>query len=57
MDQNPYQSKDLSILKYSVPEFIRNNLELMSLIKKIDDRTENKNSGSFTIHLKSKNKL
>ena len=57
VDQNPYQSKDLSILKYSVPEFIRNNLELMSLIKKIDDRTENKNSGSFTIHLKSKNKL
>ena len=57
VDQNPYQSKDLSILKYSVPEFIRNNLELMSLIKKIDDRTENKNSGSFIIHLKSKNKL
>ena len=57
VDQNPYQSKDLSILKYSVPEFIINNLELMSLIKKIDDRTENKNSGSFTIHLKSKNKL
>ena len=57
VDQNPYQSKDLSILKYSVPEFIRNNLELMSLIKKIDDQTENKNSGSFTIHLRSKNKL
>ena len=57
VDQNPYQSKDLSILKYSVPEFIRNNLELMSLIKKIDDQTENKNSGFFTIYLKSKNKL
>ena len=57
VDQNPYQSKDLSILKYSVPEFIRNNLELMSLIKNIDDQTENKNSGSFKIHLKSKNKL
>ena len=51
VDQNPYQSKDLSILKYSVPEFIRNNLELMSLIKNIDDQTENKNSGSFIIHL------
>ena len=57
VDQNPYQSKDLSILKYSVPEFIRNNLELMSLIKNIDDQTKNKNSGSFIIHLKSKNKL
>ena len=52
VDQNPYQSKDLSILKYSVPEFIRNNLELMSLIKNIDDQTENKNSGSFIINLK-----
>ena len=57
VDQNPYQSKDLSILKYSVPEFIRNNLELMSLINKIDDQTQNKNSGFFTIYLKSKNKL
>ena len=57
VDQNPYQSKDLSILKYSVPEFIRNNLELMSLIKNIDDQTENKNSGSFIIHLKSKNRI
>ena len=57
VDQNPYQSKDLSILKYSVPEFIRNNLELMSLVKNIDDQTENKNSGSFIIHLKLKNKL
>ena len=33
------------------------SIKSVSLIKKIDDRTENKNSGSFTIHLKSKNKL
>ena len=52
VDQNPYQSKDLSILKYSVPEFIRNNLELMSLIKKIDDQVDNKNSGFFSVFLK-----
>ena len=57
VDQNPYQSKDLGILKYSIPEFIRNNLELMNIIKKIDDQTENKNSGFFTIYLKSKDKF
>ena len=57
VDQNPYQSKDLGILKYSIPEFIRNNLELMNIIKKMDDQTENKNSGFFTIYLKSKDKF
>ena len=34
VEQNPYQSKDLSILKYSVPEFIKSNSELMRVIKK-----------------------
>ena len=57
VDQNPYQSKDLGILKYSVPEFIKFNTELMSIIKKIDDQTDNKNSGFFCIYLKLKNKL
>ena len=57
VDQNPYLSKDLGILKYSIPEFIRNNLELMNIIKKMDDQTENKNSGFFTIYLKSKDKF
>ena len=47
VDQNPYHSKDLGILKYSVPEFIKFNTELMSIIKKIDDQTDNKNSGFF----------
>ena len=57
VDQNPYHSKDLGILKYSVPEFIKFNTELMSIIKKIDDQTDNKNSGFFCIYLKLKNKL
>ena len=57
VDQNPYQSKDLGILKYSVPEFIKFNTELMSIIKKIEDQTDNKNSGFFCIYLKLKNKL
>ena len=52
VDQNPYQSKDLSILKYSVPEFIRSNSDLMKIIKKIDDQVDNKNSGFFSIFLK-----
>ena len=51
---NPYVSKDLSILKYSVPEFIKSNSELMRVIKKIEDNTENKNSGFFTLFLKIK---
>ena len=54
VEQNPYQSKDLGILKYSVPEFIKSNSELMRIIKKIEDNTENKNSGFFTLFLKIK---
>ena len=54
VEQNPYQSKDLGILKYSVPQFIKSNLELMKIIKKIEDNTDNKNSGFFTVILKIK---
>ena len=54
VEQNPYQSKDLSILKYSVPEFIKFNSELMRFIKKIEDNVDNKNSGYFTLFLKVK---
>ena len=54
VEQNPYRSKDLGILKYSVPEFIKSNLELMKIIKKIEDNTDNKNSGFFTVILKIK---
>ena len=54
VEQNPYQSKDLGILKYSVPEFIKSNSELMRIVKKIEDNTENKNSGFFTVFLKIK---
>ena len=54
VEQNPYQSKDLGILKYSVPEFIKSNSELMRIVKKIEDNTENKNSGFFSLFLKIK---
>ena len=53
VDQNPYQSKDLGILKYSVPEFIKLNTGLMKIIKKIEN-TEGQNTGSFCLYLKIK---
>ena len=53
--ENPYLSKDLSILKYSVPEFIKNDQELMKLILEIRDaKIEDGGSGSFYVYLKKK---
>ena len=50
---DPYQSTDLSILKYSVPEYIKNNCELMSKIIRIDFKSVNSPSkGNFDIFLK-----
>ena len=52
---DPYQSNDLSILKYSVPNFIKNNTELMDKIFKIDfDSVNSPLKGNFEIILKSK---
>ena len=52
--EDPYQSKDLSILKYSVPEYIKNNSELMNKIIKIDfDSVNSPSKGSFEIFLKT----
>ena len=54
---DPYQSFDLSILKYSVPQYIKNNLDLMKIIKLINYKAvNNPNQGSFDITLK-KNKI
>ncbi|MDC3387296.1 Smr/MutS family protein [Candidatus Pelagibacter ubique] len=56
--ENPYLSKDLSILKYSVPEFIEKNKSLTQFIIKITDATiEDGGSGAFYIYLKNKNKF
>ncbi len=53
-ENDPYLSKDLSILKYSVPEFIKSNSNLMKKIKKIDeDSIYDKKSGVFYIYLKT----
>ena len=56
--ENPYLSKDLSILKYSVPEFIENNKSLKKFIIEITDaKIEDGGSGAFYIYLKNKNKF
>ena len=55
-EKNPYVSKDLSILKYSVPEFISNNKNLMKIIYEMKDaKIEDGGGGAFYIFLK-KNK-
>ena len=55
-EKDPYVSKDLSILKYSVPEFIENNTSLMNIINEIKDASvEDGGGGAFYIFLK-KNK-
>ena len=56
--ENPYLSKDLSILKYSVPEFIENNKSLTEfIIETTDAKIEDGGSGAFYIYLKNKNKF
>ena len=55
-EKDPYVSKNLSILKYSVPEFISNNQNLMKIIYEIQDaKIEDGGEGAFYIFLK-KNK-
>jgi len=52
---NPYVSKNLSILKYSVPEFIESNNSLMKMIIEITDaKIEDGGGGAFYIYLKNK---
>ena len=52
---NPYYSSDLGILKYSIPEFIKNNSELKKKILKINfDAVRSSSQGSFDIILKKK---
>ena len=56
-DIDPYISKDFGILKYSVPEFVKKNKNLMKIILRIDEATINDGgSGAFYIYLKKNNK-
>ena len=55
VDKDPYVSNELSILKYSVPEYIRSNQNLMQLINSFEEATiEDGGSGAFYINLKKK---
>ena len=54
-EKNPYVSKDLSILRFSVPEFIKNTPELMKLITEIKEaEIKDGGSGAFYIFLKKR---
>ena len=55
VEKDPYVSKDLSILKCSVPEHIENNSELMKKVIQIKDaKIEDGGAGAFYIFLKKK---
>ena len=50
---NPYVSENLSILKHSVPEFIKTNKDLMKMIYKISEaKVEDGGGGAFYVYLK-----
>ncbi len=56
--KNPYVSKDLSILKYSVRDFISNSKNIMKMINSIEDaKVEDGGEGAFYIYLKKNKKL
>ena len=52
-EKNPYVSKDLGILKHSIPEFVKNSSELMKIISDIREASiKDGGSGAFYIYLK-----
>ena len=54
-EKDPYVSKDLGILRYSIPNFLKNNADLMALISNISEASiEDGGSGAFYIFLKKK---
>ena len=56
VEKDPYVSKDLSILKYSVPDFIENNPDIMKKVIEIKDaEVKDGGSGAFYIFLKKNN--
>ena len=57
-EKNPYISKDLSILRYSVPDYINKNKELMNMISEISPASiSDGGEGAFYILLKKKTKF
>ena len=56
-EKDTYVSKKLGILKYSVPEYIRNNIDLMNMINQIQiAELEDGGEGAFYIYLKKNKK-
>ena len=52
-ESDPFVSKDLSILKYSVPEFIKSNKDLMKKINEFKDADiKDGGQGAFYIYFK-----
>ena len=53
VDKNPYISKEMSVLKHSVPDFIQQNEDLSNLISKIETASlKDGGEGAFYIYLK-----
>ena len=54
-EKDPYVSKDLGILKYSIPDFLSKNSELTKMISNISEASiKDGGSGAFYIFLKKK---
>ena len=54
-EKDPYVSKDLGILKYSIPEFVKNNEDLMKIISNISEASvKDGGTGAFYIFLKKR---
>ena len=54
-ENDPYVSKDLGILKYSIPEFVKNNENLMKIISNISEASvKDGGTGAFYIFLKKR---
>ena len=52
-EKDPYVSKDLGILKYSIPDYLSKNSELMRMISNISEASiKDGGSGAFYIFLK-----
>ena len=54
-EKDPYVSKDLGKLRYSVPDYIRKSVELMKKINNLEDaEIDHGGEGAFYINLKKK---
>ena len=54
-EKDPYVSKDLGILKYSIPNFLKNSNQLMELISNISEASvKDGGTGAFYIFLKKR---